>query len=495
MRSSYIVASAAAAGGALLSLLTFGACSTPAAEATSDASADVDAAPPRDAAEAEAATAATFAAFTARAIGRAGGDLQVVVEGEDLTQTAYGIHLRLRDAWGLRVLAFQGNWSGTSPGTFGANAAERRVLFDPSDGAGQTTLARTVTLPGFLKDFPAIDNVEVAILTGADVHSKKLLGPVSAQAVRAEAEACDPAMVTDRCSPGLACAGAPPTCAAAPAPHLVQLAYVPGTEGPHILLEGFDPAGAIESLHVELLNAKGSPTMVDLSGNGDFAKSQELRLAAPASLGWFFVDHPLAPRFAKDVPRLAVTPLAPGGPAGVRATALLGAAAQRAAGEACDPRGFVGCEAGNVCARGPAPGRSVCVDAATAMAAVLDAAPTIDLSSGPRGASGYARGTSMWEPPSSCAPASASGRPEGIVRLHVPLDRATLTISTAIEVTNFDTVLYLLADSEGGSALGCNDDAKGSASSLTVTDLPAGDYTIVVDSKDANGGNFGVSVR
>jgi hypothetical protein len=494
MRSSYIVASAA--GGALLSLLTFGACSSPVADAPSaDASPDVDAAPPRDASDAETSMAATFASFTARAIGRAGSDLQVLVEGEDLTQTAYGIHIRLRDASGARVLAFQGNWSGASPGTFGASAAERRVLFDPSDDAPQTTIARTVTLPGFLGDFPTIDNVEVAILTGADVHSTKLYGPVSAQAVRAEAEACDPAMVTDRCSPGLACTGTPPTCAAAAPPQLAKLAYVPGIAGPHILLEGADPAGAVESLHVELLNAKGLATMVDLTGNGDFAKSQELRLASPASLGWFFLDHAVGPRFAKEVPRIAVTPMAPGGPAGVRATALLGPAAQRAAGEACDPRGFVECEAGNVCARGPAPGTSVCVAAATATAAVLDAARIIDLSSGPRGASGYARGTSMWEPPSSCAPSSAGGRPEGIVRLHVPDDRAILTISTAVEVTNFDTVLYLLADPAGGSALGCNDDARGSASSLTVTDLPAGDYTIVVDSKDANGGNFGVSVR
>ena len=112
-------------------------------------------------------------------------------------------------------------------------------------------------------------------------------------------------------------------------------------------------------------------------------------------------------------------------------------------------------------------------------------------------ATGHARGVSLWDPPAECLAASALGRPEGLVRLHLAAPMASLTISTAVEETNFDTALYLLpgaGDSED-SPLGCNDDATGSASTLTVENLPAGDYTIVVDSKSMTGGRFGVKLQ
>jgi hypothetical protein len=81
--------------------------------------------------------------------------------------------------------------------------------------------------------------------------------------------------------------------------------------------------------------------------------------------------------------------------------------------------------------------------------------------------------------------------------LHLPAPVTSLTISTAVELTNFDTVIYLLpgAGDTEDSAIDCNDDTAGSAGAITVQDLAAGDYTIVVDSKSMTGGQFGVQVQ
>ncbi len=89
------------------------------------------------------------------------------------------------------------------------------------------------------------------------------------------------------------------------------------------------------------------------------------------------------------------------------------------------------------------------------------------------------------------------GRPEGLVRLHLATAVASLTISTAVEETNFDTVVYLLpgAGDTEDSPIDCNDDAAGSAGAITLHDLNAGDYTIVVDSKSMLGGQFGVKLQ
>jgi hypothetical protein len=63
--------------------------------------------------------------------------------------------------------------------------------------------------------------------------------------------------------------------------------------------------------------------------------------------------------------------------------------------------------------------------------------------------------------------------------------------------TTFDTALYVLPGCEDSSvdALACNDDVPGAnaASELVLTDVPPGDYIVVVDSFGVEGGTFQLS--
>ena len=475
------------------------ACSTrDATLEAGDASLDAgDAAQGDDASDAgapEASSMATLTSLVARAIGRDGGDLQVTVQGEDPTQTAYGAHIRVRDSQSNKVLAFEGNWNGPEPGVLGDKAAERRVLFDPNDEAGGTTFTRTVTLPGIIAHYPAIARIDFAVLTAVDKHSIKHFADVTPQAKVNLGKTCDPAFVTDRCAAGLGCSGTPPTCAPAGAPTIDRLAYVPGPDGPHVLLHGADPAGVVDGILIEFLDGVGGPQMIDL-GNTNFTTSQELKVGTGWSAGSFFFDYTAPLGFEGTVSRIAATPLGPN--KGARATAAFGAVPLKPGGQVCEPRGFIGCAVGNACVQDAATRTSTCVGRAAAKANAAAAARVIDLGAGQSWATGYARGTSLWDPPASCVATSSLGRPEGVVRLHAPANVATLTISTAVEETNFDTVVYLLsgAGETEDSAIDCNDDVSGSAGALTVQNLVAGDYLIVVDSKSMTGGQFGVKVQ
>jgi hypothetical protein len=494
----------AALGGIVLpviAMVTMASCSDTSATAdatdagpdasdASDANKESEAAPP------PVSTMATLTSVIARAVGRSGADLQVTVQGEDPTQTAYAAHIRVRDAQGAKIVAFDGNWSGPGPGVFGDKAAERRVLFDPSDTPGQTSFTRTVTLPGILAAFPAIARIDFAVLTAGDKHSIKHFADVNPQPTVSKGKTCDPALLTDRCAAGFGCIGTPPTCATAGAPALALLAYVPGPDGPHMLFQGSDPTGELGAFHVEFLDSVGGPQMIDL-GNANFAVSQELGFGGTWSSGAFFFDNVAPSGFEGTVSRIAATPLGAGTNKGPRTVAAFGKPPLKPAGQACDVRGFVGCATGNACERDPATGTDLCVPRATAKTRLTSAAPILDPSTGPSLATGYTRGASLWDPPAACLAASAKGRPEGVVRLHLAADVASLTISTAVEVTNFDTVLYLLpgAGDTEDSAIDCNDDSAGSASTITLQDLPAGDYTIIVDSKSMVGGQFGVSLQ
>lgn len=441
------------------------------------------------------ASPATLSTATAHAAGRTGGDLRISVEGTDPTLTAYGVHIRVLDESGKKVMAFDGNWSGTTPGAFGPNAAERRILFDASGIAGQSTFARTITIPRLLKSFPTIATVEVAVLTEGDRHTKKLSVPVTMQSVQGITQSCDPELVMDRCAPGLACTGTPSECATATPPQLTKFVYAPGVDGPHMLFEGADPAGDVTSVLVEFLDGSGNPKTIDMTGDGDMANSQELTIGDSTIAGMFFFDNVASPGFASQVPRLAATPLSENNGPGARTVASLAAPPVKAAGQQCDARGFSPCSSGNACMPDESGGASICVPVGTAMTNVGKAAPVLDMSKGKTFATGYARGTSLWDPPPSCVPSGAKARPEGIVRLRVPAALASLTITTAVEETNFDTILYVLKGTGAGTAIGCNDDAAGSSSTVTLTNVQPGDYTIVIDSEPVGGGNFGVKIR
>jgi hypothetical protein len=107
---------------------------------------------------------------------------------------------------------------------------------------------------------------------------------------------------------------------------------------------------------------------------------------------------------------------------------------------------------------------------------------------------GVAEGGSLWDAPLGCATNDPTGRPEGVVVLRMTERADRVRLSTVGSGTNFDTVLYVVPGCPNDTAdvMGCSDDVMGGggASELVLENVPAGDYLVVIDSFDGNGGNF-----
>lgn len=278
-------------------------------------------------------------------------------------------------------------------------------------------------------------------------------------------------------SPG----GAPPTsgAGAGAAPAITDLAYVPGPDGPRTLVRG--TASALEALLVELLDASGAPA--------DVPEGSTLTvLPPPSSGGIFLVELQAAPGFEARVAAVAVTPEDDRGRRGARRVASLAPLPVREAGQACDPDGFDRCAEGGACLPGLRGAANTCAEAAAARAARCAAAPLVEVGAGASHAvRGEAVGASLWEPDAACVPAGRAGRPETVVRLRVRPGVSDLELATA--GADFDTVLSLHERCDAPS-LACNDDDPAPTSKLALHAPAPGDYFVVVDSLDREGGAF-----
>ncbi|HSO38801.1 MAG TPA: hypothetical protein VLT33_40000, partial [Labilithrix sp.] len=162
--------------------------------------------------------------------------------------------------------------------------------------------------------------------------------------------------------------------------------------------------------------------------------------------------------------------------------------------QGCDARGFDACAAGLVCADDGA-GATRCADLAAARALRCASAPSITVGAT---LSGTVAGASLWDPVEGCASADRRGRPEAIVRLHLDAPLPSLMLATLPASggagTTFDSVLSVL-DGCGAAptTIACNDDDPSPTSRVTLTDVAAGDYVVVIDSLTRSGGAFELS--
>jgi hypothetical protein len=445
------------------------------AAATGDGGGIVDILPP-------ATAAVVMSTFTVNQAGRTGADLVFTVTGKesDLTETPFGIDLRLEDASGNPVLAFT-DWARNKTG-------ERVVLFDNASAAGEATFTATVTLSGYYKSFPSVARVIGSIATEAGV-SNAMVAIVTKQAFMSSGQSCDPSVLVNRCALGLSCTGKTPVCTAGVAPQVTKFSYFHGTNGPRLLIAGTDPADDLSLLHLAFLDASSHPVLVDMTGNGDYANSYDVDGSTLSVLGAFFDSIQAAPMFDSTVAKLVVTPIGASTGSGSPVTASVATEALGATGKSCDVRGFSGCVAGDTCVAGS------CVTIASAQTAAAKGAPVLDPSA-PTIATGYTSALSLWgDPPQGCMPQGVHAFPQGIVHLHLSQSVSTLTLTAGNSETNFQNGLFVF-DGTGsqvtGSALGCN---GGSPSTLTLKNMSAGEYTVVVNSRDAVGGEFGVSLE
>jgi hypothetical protein len=426
--------------------------------------------------------AVVLSTLTVNQAGRTGADLVLTVTGTEsnLMETPFGIDLRLEDSSGNPVLAFT-DWSR-------AKTNERVVLFDDTDAGGMATFTKTVTLPDYYKSFPNIARVLGAIAADTGV-SNSLAVNVTKQGFQTSGQTCDPTVLVNRCGLGLACIGKPSVCTTGVAPQISKFSYFHGTNGPRLIIAGTDPADDLSIIHLAFLNSSNKAVLVDMTGNGDYASSFDVDASSLSMLGAFFDTIQAAPMFDSTVAKLVATPIGTSTGSGASVTAAVATMPLAATGKSCDVRGFSGCATGDTCVA------NACVTIASAQSTAAAAAPVLD-PSGSTIATGYTSLLSLWgDPPQGCMPQGVHAFPQGIARLHLSQGVSTLTLTAGNSETNFQNGLFVLSGtgaSVSGTALGCN---GSSPSTLTLKNMAAGDYTVVVNSRDAVGGEFAVSIE
>lgn len=418
----------------------------------------------------------------AHVVGRQGDAVLFTVKG---TQTAAGVRsivVQFQDSSGVPLAMFDGNWDGV------LEATEGRVVLDaPVSGA---PLSATATLSG-LKDTSKLAKAKVSLIDGAGQVSDIVLTNVVAQPLLSTGAACDSKNLLDRCDLGQSCSGTPSKCLAGVAPSLVELKYLhdaPG--GPLILARGTDPDDDVSLLHIELLNNSNMPVVLDPDPSTLDAKVNS------SAFGAFFGLLKGGVPLETSVPRVRVTPIDSLGHQGLPLSANIADLARAADGQSCDPRGFSGCLVDSVCVAGLTPSAGKCTKTKAARASECTLAIKLAPDAGITSAAGKMSGVSIWDPPVGCVTEEKMHRPEGVVSLHLATAATTLTITTHRPETDVDTVLYLIPGcGDEASIDACNDDdVVGFASGLTLSNVAAGDYTIIVESAQIAGGSFGIAV-
>ncbi len=436
--------------------------------------------------------APVLGSVVARATGRDGVDLGLRLEGTDEDGDVALVVVRFLEHSGLEAELFDHDQDGKP------ESGESAFRFDVPV-SGSTELSGSVTLRRFLESASQVEKLEVRLRDKEGLESNVVMVSVSSQPVKHLGEFCDPTYWDDRCDVGLGCRGDPTQCSEGVAPAIDKVAYLSTSFGPKILVEGVDPDDDMKKVEVDFLDQQGNPIQIDLD-NDETPESSSFAIDARGSSqgGRFFVELSPSDSFSEQVKQIAAVPFDVVDRSGDRRTARLSAPPVRSRGQSCDPRGFSVCSKGLVCSPGDLSAVNTCQPVATERLAECGAAPVLGPTTGKMSLIGFATGSSVWDPPEGCAAHDPTSRPEGIAILSLPNPAARVLIRTDLPGTTFDTVVYLTGACEDANApvISCDDDARTSASSrLLLENVPAHDYLIVIDSYDAEGGVFELSVE
>lgn len=425
---------------------------------------------------------------TARFAGKKGGDLHVEVQGKDPNGDVDALLVRFLDASGAPLPLFDTDADG-SP-----DSADVVVGFNESL-ARKKEFAATSTLRGYGLG----SSVALTLIDSEGNHSNTVRAAIGQLAVRNLGEACDLEFLEARCKDGLTCRGEPATCHEGIAPEISRFAYLRSPAGPRILIDGVDPDDDMKSVILEFFDENGGTVLLDLDNDGIPEASKATFDADGTSRdGRFFVAYDAEPGFDSRVRSLWATPIDAAGRRGESATAALADPPSRNRGQTCDPYGFDVCRDGMVCDPGLPGATNKCQSVSTVSQQVCTSAPLIEATQGTVTLTGSVAGISgMWEPSDDCTATWFPGMPEAVVRLRLAATAPVLRITTDRPGTDFDTILYLHRGcvTDRGAVLACNDDkGRAGASTLQLTNVPAGDYLIVIDSWDRTGGHFDLAV-
>ena len=425
--------------------------------------------------------------------GRFGLDLRIHVQGADADANVIALWLQYLDGEAQPILRFDSDGDGVE------DLADELVAFDqPIHGlqefSGAYTVRRFFEAPG------AVAKVAVALQDAEGLRSATQILEFAPQPVLGFGDPCDPSYVLDRCEPGMGCRGEPATCLDGLPPNITKFAYLSDFGTPRILVEGVEPDDDMQLLHLEFLTQEDTSVSIDMNGDGSTDSSTYSAGPTINENGEFFLELYPDDSFADVVSRIAVTPIDAFGNEGERVVTDIAPIIERDWNQGCDPRGFDMCTQLATCIPGIPGANNICGAPNRARQDQCEDAVTLYAPDDNLRFFGEARGSSLWDPSEGCVTEFGMGGPEEIVLLELSRGVPSLTLTTDFPNTDFDTVLYVMpgmcpAPGADGMYLGCADDAVGTLrSTLTLTNVPAGDYLVVIDSWDEQGGNFQLSV-
>ncbi len=440
----------------------------------------------------------TLSTVQARAVGRLADRVRLDITGLDLQDDAAALRVRLLGPAGSEVLLFDSDVDGV------VDSASATIAFDAAATvAPDHTFVAIATIADTPEAPTVLASIEIAVLDAAGNVSGTQTASVTLPVEVSAGLACDPSFVESRCAAGLGCKGTPPVCAPPEAPVLSRLAYLlptnPDASGPRFLAEGIDADQDVTLLHLEFMDSDGNPVALDLDGD-QIADSATFDLDVDDNEGTsaFSAVKEMGLYLQDAVQQIAATPEDAGGLLGERLVTAVAAPVVRQPGQSCSLLGFDTCRENTVCNAATATSAPVCQATSTLRGQQCTAAPVVAISAaGSYDVVGTVDGPSVWDVPAGCSPNDPINRPEAIVQLRLSMPATRLVISTDTPSTSFDTIVYVLSSctAEGETALSCADDAEGSiASTIELSGVPAGNYSIVVDSFGPDGGSYGLAI-
>jgi hypothetical protein len=340
---------------------------------------------------------------------------------------------------------------------------------------------------------------KLALFDRSAAVSNELIATVVTQPERHKNDACDPVSRVDRCAAGLECSAATSTCVTHTGPHLDKAGYWSTNDGPILIATGTDNADDLTSVDISFLDASGSSVQVNMNNDTEnpvMASSFLEPATACSNDGQIAFHINPTPTFTDVVKGVSMVPVDAAGLKGAAVTATLQAQPERGSGAACDIHGLDYCSGTAVCYPGSTDAKNTCQPTTAMQTTECKSAPVLDLGTTSHLVTGYCQGSSLWEPPFECAAQVGQRHPESVIKLRVPTQVASLTLSTDRPETQIDTILYVISScgSLQPTTLGCNDDSKaGNVTSLVhLSNVAAGEYYVIVDSLSDEGGPFGL---
>jgi hypothetical protein len=346
--------------------------------------------------------------------------------------------------------------------------------------------AASATISGLFARNAELSGVRVRLVDDERVVSESLTVTIDRQPTLLADASCDPAFVQNRCAEGLGCKGTgeAKTCQPGEAPVLARAGYYDDALGPRIIFEGTDGDADVISYRIRFLDGEGDAVFIDDdSFDGTGPVDRVTASMSPQTSSVFFALRVPSEVLLQQVASIAVTVLDSNDTPSNEILATKGPAPLRGLESECDARGFTLCSDNASCSNFGDQHR--CALPSVAQQSACEAAMVLNPAAGMTRVRGSLR-SSLWDPPAGCSTPQAS-QPDRVVKLVLANAASRVVLSTDHAYTSFDSALYLLtACTEAPLLSTCSDDQPPPLSSplavLTLTDLAAGEYYVVVDS-------------